>query len=159
MSGLKYIAKVLIDSDPSGVSEPIESPPIKTLFGLTEFVSAADELFEGNGLTLEQYISVIDAIYSGQEEVEKLFELHCSPDFVLACENDELRSELLIKDVLALGTSLPPIATGPSDELLKHAIYLGLHNFGAGLSTPLPVEFRNIIFHMFSSGDGEYVSY
>jgi hypothetical protein len=141
-------------------SDKIQTPPSKTLYGMVEFVSAADELLEGSDFTVEQYIAVIDAIYSGHEEVEKLYELHCSPDFLLACEDEDLRGALLIKSIMALGTGLPPVASapsdGPSDELLKYAIYTGIHNFSASLSIPAPTEFRNIIYHMFSSGDGEY---
>lgn len=145
-------------ADGDDESIEIKSPPSKTLYGLVEFVSAADELLEGNDLTAEQYIAVIDAIYSGHEEVEKLFELHCSPDFLLACEDEDLRGALLIKSIMALGTGLPPVASapsGPSDELLKYAIYSGIHNFGTNLAIPVPREFRNIIYHMFSSGDGK----
>lgn len=154
VSGLKSIAKVLLGCR-SEEADEINSPPTKNLYGLTEFVSAADELWESNDLTLEQYIAVIHAILSGHEEAENLFNLHCNPDFILACNDDELRSDLLRKDIMVLGTSIPPIDDGPSDELLKHAIYTGLHNFGTELSSPLPTDFRNIIFHMFSSGDGE----
>eukprot|EP00956_Cyclotella_meneghiniana_P021468 scaffold39184_cov22-Cyclotella_meneghiniana.AAC.1 len=46
----------------------------------------------------------------------------------------------------------------PSDDQLKWAIHMGIHNFGAILPDQLvPVEFRNIIYHMFSSGDGTFV--
>ena len=39
--------------------------------------------------------------------------------------------------------------------MLKWAIHTGIHNFGISLSSEdqLPVEFRNILYHMFSSGD------
>ncbi|KAL7503444.1 hypothetical protein ACHAXN_001242, partial [Cyclotella atomus] len=159
VSGLKAIAKVILDSEGADddESDKIQTPPSKTLYGMVEFVSAADELLEGSDFTVEQYIAVIDAIYSGHEEVEKLYELHCSPDFLLACEDEDLRGALLIKSIMALGTGLPPVASapsdGPSDELLKYAIYTGIHNFSASLSIPAPTEFRNIIYHMFSSGD------
>ena len=59
--GLKSIAKVLLNGKNEG-ADGIKSPPTKTLYGLTEFVLAADELLEGNDLTSEQYIAVIHAI-------------------------------------------------------------------------------------------------
>ena len=147
---MKSIAKVLLDSEDA---DEKWTPPSKTIFGLYEFVSCADELFANKDLTAEQYVAVIDAIYSGHPEVESMFELHMNPDFLLACDNEDLRGSLLIKDIMALATSLSLAQTEPSDNELKYAINVGLHNFGASLSDPLPDEFRTILFHMFSSGD------
>lgn len=156
MFGLKAIANVLLGTDDTANDKSdIKSPPSKTIFGMFEFISAADKLLIDGDFTAEQYVTVVDAIYSGKGEVEKLFELHCCPDFLLACENEELRGALLIKDLMVLGNSLPLINAGPSDDMLKWAIHTGIHNFGANLSIALPVEFQNIIYHMFSSGDGE----
>ena len=162
--GLKAIAKVLKPGtiESSNATDDllnIDSPPSKTIFSLLQFISAADELFDSQDLTADQYVAVIDAIYSDHPEAEKLFDLHCNPDFLLACDDDVLRGELLIKDIVVLGRTLPSIAPEePSDNQLKWAIHMGIHNFGASLPDQLvPVEFRNIIYHMFSSGDGTFV--
>lgn len=161
---LKAIAKVLEpgtfeSSNIEDDSSQIVSPPSKTIFGLQEFISAADELFDGHDITADQYVAIIEAIYSANPEAEKLFELHCNPDFLLACDDENLRGELLIKDIMVLAHTLPAIAPEePSDDQLKWAIHMGIHNFGTSLSDPLSVEFRNIIYHMFSSGDGKFVA-
>ena len=148
MTGLKAVAEVLLGR------ENADEPPSKTIFGLVDFISCADELLSENDLTAEQYVSVVDAIFSSHPEVEKMFELHFSPDFLLACDDEDLRGSLLIKDIMALATSLPPLhSQESSDAELKYAINIGLHNFAASLSDPLPDEFRTVLFHMFSSGD------
>jgi hypothetical protein len=135
------------------VDEEVKSPPNRSIFSLTEFIETADELLLGRDLTAEQYITVVWAIYSGHAEVEKLFDLHGCPDFLLACDSEDFRLALLMRDLLSLGKTLPLITVGPSDELLKWAIHTGLHNFSETIATEMPSEFKTIIYHMFSSGD------
>eukprot|EP00804_Cyclotella_cryptica_P011421 CCRYP_016373-RD/>CCRYP_016373-RD protein AED:0.41 eAED:0.41 QI:0/0.5/0/1/1/1/3/0/754 len=150
--GLKAIASVLLgDNNAKEVAKDINCP--QTIFSLIEFVEVADDLLSCSDLTNEQYVALVDAIYSGHPEVEKIFDLHCCPDFLLACDSEDFRVSLLTRELLSLAKTLPPIIAVPSDEQLKWAIHTGLHNFTANLSIAIPDEFRNIIYHMFSSGD------
>ena len=117
--GLKAIANVLLgneNSDQKGAGSKRSSSI--SMESLTQFISAADELFEGGDLITERYITVIDAIYCGHQDVENLFDLYGSPDFIIACgdsEPENVRGALLIRDIMSLSNVLPPISTRPSD--------------------------------------------
>ena len=128
-----------------------------TIFSLTDFVIQADELFDTNDLSAQQYATLLNAIFSGHSSVQSLFDLYHNPDFLLAVDADEdLRESLCSRDLLHLGKKLEPLSPieeEQDDNLLKWAIKTSLHNFATTLSTELPQEFVNIIYHMFSSGD------
>mmetsp|Transcript_15228 Transcript_15228/g.33217 ORF Transcript_15228/g.33217 Transcript_15228/m.33217 type:complete len:309 (-) Transcript_15228:505-1431(-) len=154
--GLKAIATILLS--PS-ISESDNASVVRTkqismtIFGLTDFVIAADELFESSDFTAQQYATLLNAIFSGNSSVQSLFDLYHNPDFLLACDAD-LRASLCLRDLLRLGKKLEPLQpNSQDDENLKWAIRTGVHNFAARMSTELPEEFISIIYHMFSSGD------
>ncbi|EED95156.1 predicted protein [Thalassiosira pseudonana CCMP1335] len=147
VNGLKSIAALILQNKAF-------EPATKSIFGLVEFVATADALFENEDLSTKQYITLVDAIFSGHEEVEKLFDLYCCPDFLLACESGDSRQELLFRDLLNLSTMLTPIEKNSEerdDNLLKWAVHTGIHNLSTRVL--MPQEFINIIYHMFSSGD------
>lgn len=147
VNGLKSIAALILQNKAF-------EPATKSIFGLVEFVASADALFENEDLSTKQYITLVDAIFSGHEEVEKLFDLYCCPDFLLACESGDSRQELLFRDLLNLSTMLTPIEKNSEerdDNLLKWAVHTGIHNLSTRVL--MPQEFINIIYHMFSSGD------
>jgi len=160
--GLKNIAAILLDdksspsvskSDDGNVTDTNQSS--MTIFGLTDFVIAADELFESSDLTAQQYITLLDAFFSGHSSVQTLFDLYHNPDFLLACDSDaDLVASLCLRDLLHLGTKLELLQPNSQDDAhLKWAIKTGIHNFATKMSTELPQEFVQIIYHMFSSGD------
>lgn len=159
VQGLKTIAKILLDvksfdQDEDSVADPKQTS--MTIFGLTDFVISADELFESNDLTAQQYTTLLNAIFTGHTSVQSLFDLYHNPDFLIACDSDEdLRSSLCLRDLLHLGKKLEPMQPQSSqdDGLLKWAIKTGIHNFASSLPSEMPQEFVNIIYHMFSSGD------
>lgn len=128
-----------------------------TIFSLTDFVVCADSLYEVNDLTANQYITLLNAIFARKPEVLALQSLYHNPDFILACDSEDVRESLYLRDLLHLGQRLEPLMLGSiesqGDGLLKWSIKTGLHNFSASMSSELPQEFVNIIYHMFSSGD------
>jgi hypothetical protein len=144
--GLKDIASVLIGgSDKDAMllmEEGAAKKSAKTIFGLSEFVIATDELYECNDFTTEQYVTLLDAIFSDDEDIERLFDLYQNPDFILACDTENNRCSLLLRDLLHIGQKLSPINS--DDTLLKWAIHTGVHNFAAGTSD-VPKEFVNIM--------------
>lgn len=166
VEALKAIAKILLN-------ENDEQKSSTTLFSLTDFIICADELWDSSDLNSQQYITLVHAIFSGHSSVQALFDLYHNPDFLLAVDgNDDLRGELLLRDLLHLAKRdlellrprTPALneaaekededVISDNDELLKHAIRLGMHNFAEGISSkPLDKEFVHIIYHMFSSGD------
>ena len=162
IQGLKSIANILLAAeslpsiDENGtVTDPVQTN--MTIFSLTDFVIQADELFDTNDLSAQQYATLLNAIFSGHSSVQSLFDLYHNPDFLLAVDADEdLRESLCSRDLLHLGKKLEPLSPieeEQDDNLLKWAIKTSLHNFATTLSTGLPQEFVNIIYHMFSSGD------
>jgi hypothetical protein len=146
VKGLKDIASVLIGgSDEDAMllmEEGAAKKSAKTIFGLSEFVIATDELYECNDFTTEQYVTLLDAIFSDDEDIERLFDLYQNPDFILACDTENNRCSLLLRDLLHIGQKLSPINS--DDTLLKWAIHTGVHNFAAGTSD-VPKEFVNIM--------------
>ena len=114
----------------------------KTIFGLSEFVITADELYECNDLSTGQYVALLNAIFSDDEDIERLFDLYQNPDFLLACETETQRCSLLMRDLLHIGQKLPLINS--DDTLLKWAIHTGVHNFAAD-HEDVPKEFFNIM--------------
>ena len=118
----------------------------KTIFALSEFVIATDELYECDDLTTEQYATLLHAIFSDDEDIERLFDLYQNPDFLVACETESLRCSLLLRDLLHIALRLTPIqAMDKDDTLLKWAIHTGVHNFAASIDGDLPKEFVNIM--------------
>ena len=164
VQGLKAIVKTLLDvkasptigdGDDGSVSDTKQTS--MSIFGITDFVISADELFDSTDLTAQQYVTLLNAVLSGNSSVQPLFDLYHNPDFLLACDSDEdLRECLCLRDLLHLGKKLEPLqpqSQSQDDDLLKWAVKTGLHNFAAGMSTEMPQQFVNIIYHMFSSGD------
>ena len=150
VEGLKVIARMLINSKTS-LDDLAGS---KSIFDFIEFIVAADELFESSDLTAEQYVKLIAAIFGEDPDVENLFDLHRCPEFLEACDSDDVRQSLVLRDLLHLGKMLTPIEPiSYSDDHLKFAIHTGIHNFRSSLGSDLPQDFVNIIYHMFSSGD------
>eukprot|EP00985_Skeletonema_marinoi_P016544 scaffold8922_cov219-Skeletonema_marinoi.AAC.23 len=155
IKGLKDIASVLIggSSDEEAMllmEEGAAKKSAKTIFGLSEFVIATDELYECNDITTGQYATLLHAIFSDDEDIERLFDLYQNPDFLVACENENQRCSLMLRDLLHIGQKLTPIDS--DDTLLKWAIHTGVHNFAAS-NSDVPKEFFSIMYHMFSSGD------
>lgn len=150
VQALKAIAKVLIqDEAPPADNESTEEIAIKTpmtMFGLNDFIISADDLFETDDLTAEQYTTLVNAIFSQHPSVQSLFDLYHNPDFILACDADAgLRANLCLRDLLHLGRKLEPIQPqSQHDEKLKWAIKTGIHNFSALLSTELPKDFVKV---------------
>lgn len=159
--GLKKIAEILLSADAAPANnDNNESPRMAsmTIFGLTDFVISADELFESDDVTPLQYATLLDAIFSEHSSIKELFDLYHNPDFLLACDSDEdIAGSLCMRDLVHLAKKLEPLQpqSSASDDLLKWAIKTGIHNFSATMSadTEVPQEFVNIIYHMFSSGD------
>ena len=158
--GLKTIANILLGTNSAALEHddydsayPKETP--MSIFGITDFVIAAEELYDSNGLTEQEYVTLLDAVIMGHASVRSLFDLYHNPDFLLACDsNEDIQSSLCLRDLFHLGKKLEPLKhqSLTSDSLLKWAIKTGMHNF----STDVPEatqEFINIIYHMFSSGD------
>ena len=146
VKGLKDIAGVLIGGSDEDAMLLIEQgsakKSAKTIFGLSEFVIATDELYECDDFTTGQYVTLLHAIFSDDEDIERLFDLYQNPDFLLACDTDNERCSLLLRDLINIGQKLTPI---DSDEtLLKWAIHTGVHNFAASTSD-VPKEFFNIM--------------
>ncbi|KAK1734694.1 hypothetical protein QTG54_014567 [Skeletonema marinoi] len=146
IKGLKDIASVLIggSSDEEAMllmEEGAAKKSAKTIFGLSEFVIATDELYECNDITTGQYATLLHAIFSDDEDIERLFDLYQNPDFLVACENENQRCSLMLLD-----------SNDSDDTLLKWAIHTGVHNFAAS-NSDVPKEFFSIMYHMFSSGD------
>ena len=162
VQGLKAVAKILIDGkeeqELTAGTDAMETA--MTIFSLTDFVICADSLYEVNDLTANQYITLLNAIFAGKPEVLALQSLYHNPDFILACDSEDVRESLYLRDLLHLGQRLEPLMLGSiesqGDGLLKWSIKTGLHNFSASMSSELPQEFVNIIYHMFSSG-GRFV--
>ena len=147
--GLKAIASVLIGGMTSDEMLLMEEgaankKSAKTIFGLSEFVIATEELYESSDLTTEQYATLLHAIFSDDEDMERLFDLYQNPDFLLACDTDELRYNLLLRDLLHIGQKMAPIEACDNDTLLKWSIHTGIHNFAA-TNGDLPKEFVNIM--------------
>lgn len=161
VQGLKAMAKILLSVkalpaiDEDGPDVPGTNESAMTVFGLTDFIVCADELFESNDLTAQQYATLLDAIFSGHSAVLSLFDLYHNPDFLLACDSDDdLRGSLCLRDLHHLARQLEPVNPQTQDvELLQWAIKTGIHNFSASMATELPKEFVNVIKHMFTSGD------
>jgi hypothetical protein len=159
VQGLKAIADILIGTNASPANDEIHVFPRQasiTISGLTDFVVSASELYDSADVTMQQYATLLDAIFSGHSSVQALFDLYHNPDFLLACNTDDFLS-LCKRDLLHLAKKLEPLEQQSSagDDILKWAIKTGLHNFYATMSvdTEVPQEFVNIIYHMFSSGD------
>jgi hypothetical protein len=158
--GLKAIANILLNSSPevNKSNEYNTDYPTKTsmtIFGITDFVISAEELYDSNDLSEQEYVTLLDAIIVGHASVRALFDLYHNPDFLLACDsNEDIQSSLCLRDLFHLGKKLEPLQPQPEtdDGLLKWAIKTGIHNFSADVPE-LSQEFINIIFHMFSSGD------
>jgi len=147
IKGLKDIASVLIggSSDEEAMllmEEGAAKKSAKTIFGLSEFVIATDELYECNDITTGQYATLLHAIFSDDEDIERLFDLYQNPDFLVACENENQRCSLMLRDLLHIGQKLTPIDS--DDTLLKWAIHTGVHNFAAN-NSDVPKEFFNIM--------------
>lgn len=162
VKGLKAIAKVLLAADAEALPSIDENGTVSNaelnLFGLTDFIIQADELFDCEDLDSAQYTSLLNAIFSGHAPVNALFDLYHNPDFLLAVDNDEdVRESLMMRDLLHLGKKLEPLPLSRSlqeeENMLKWAVMTGLHNFSTTLQAELPPEFINIIYHMFGSGD------
>ncbi len=146
VKGLKEIASVLMGSSDEDamllMEEGAPKTSAKTIFGLSEFVIATDELYESNDVTTEQYVTLLHAIFSDDEDIERLFDLYQNPDFLLACDTENDRSSLLLRDLLHIGKRLNPIKS--DDSMLKWAMHTGVHNFAASTSN-VPKEFFNIM--------------
>ena len=147
VKGLKDIARVLIGGGSNEdalllMEEGAAKKSAKTIFGLSEFVIAVDELYECNDLTTGQYVTLLHAIFSDDEDVERLFDLYQNPDFLVACETENQRCSLMLRDLLHIGQKLTPIES--DDTLLKWAIHTGVHNFAAS-NSDVPKEFFNIM--------------
>ena len=147
VKGLKDIASVLIGGGSNEdalllMEEGAAKKSAKTIFGLSEFVIAVDELYECNDLTTGQYATLLHAIFSDDEDVERLFDLYQNPDFLVACETENQRCSLMLRDLLHIGQKLTPIES--DDTLLKWAIHTGVHNFAAS-NSDVPKEFFNIM--------------
>lgn len=156
--GLKAIANILLNSSPE-VDESNEynadSPKKMSIFGITDFVISAEELYDSNDLSEQEYVTLLDAIIIGHASVLALFDLYHNPDFLLACDsNEDIQASLCLRDLFHLGKKLEPLQpqSETDDGLLKWAIKTGIHNFSADVPE-VSQEFINIIFHMFSSGD------
>lgn len=147
VKGLKDIASVLIGGGSNEdalllMEEGAAKKSAKTIFGLSEFVIAVDELYECDDLTTGQYVTLIHAIFSDDEDIERLFDLYQNPDFLDACKTENERCSLMLRDLLHIGQKLTPIET--DDTLLKWAIHTGVHNFAAS-NSDVPKEFFNIM--------------
>ena len=75
VQGLKDIASVLIGGGSNEdalllMEEGAAKKSAKTIFGLSEFVIAVDELYECDDLTTGQYVTLIHAIFSDDEDIE-----------------------------------------------------------------------------------------
>ena len=155
--GLKAIANILLGTGTApeiDIGYP-ETTPV-SIVGITEFIIIAEELYESNDITEQEYVTLLDAIIVGHDSVLSLFDLyHNNPDFQLACDsNEDIQSSLCLRDLLHLAKKLEPLQPQSEigDSLLQWAIKTGVHNF----STSVPdvtQDFIKIIFHMFSSGD------
>ena len=84
IQGLKSIANILLAAeslpsiDENGtVTDPVQTN--MTIFGLTDFVIQADELFDTNDLSAQQYATLLNAIFSGHSSVQSLFDLYHNP--------------------------------------------------------------------------------
>ena len=159
VQGLLAIAVILLGADASPANDEMKVFPRQTsisISGLTDFVVSASELYDSADVTVQQYATLLDAIFSGHSSVQALFDLYHNPEFLLACNTDDYLS-LCKRDLLHLAEKLEPLEQQSStgDDILKWAIKTGLHNFYATMSadTEVPQEFVNIIYHMFSSGD------
>lgn len=159
VQGLKAIAKMLLatetlsptddDKQEKDGNDSTESTNM-TIFGLTDFIISADELFDANDLSAQQYATLLAAIFSEHPSVQSLFDLYHNPDFLLAVDSDEdLRESLCLRDLLNLGSF-----HAQTTARTRQSSQVGLHNFATTLETELPREFINIVYHMFSSGDG-----
>jgi len=154
---LHNIAKVLLANKVSS-SSFVDSNTALTLFGLTEFVVVADELFDSDEISPSEYTTLVYAIFSGQEDADALLELYNDPDFTLACDEsgeEHARTRLCFRDLKHLAKKLEPIVTTPGcndaapdyNDELKWAVKLGLHNFFGSLDD-VPRQFGSIINHM-----------
>lgn len=161
--GLKAIANILlgtkaapeIDVSDNYYNTTCPKNESMSIFGITDFVISAEELYESNDLTKQEYVTLLHAIIVGHASVLALFDLYHNPDFLLACDSDEdIQSSLCLRDLYHLGKKLEPLQprSETGDSLLKWAIKTGIHNFSADFPE-VTQEFINIIFHMFSSGD------
>ena len=84
IQGLKSIANILLAAeslpsiDENGtVTDPVQTN--MTIFSLTDFVIQADELFDTNDLSAQQYATLLNAIFSGHSSVQSLFDLYHNP--------------------------------------------------------------------------------
>jgi len=164
VDSLHSIAKVLLKNKVSS-SCFADASTTMTLFGLTEFIVVADELFASEQIAPSEYAALVNAIFSGQEDIGVLFDLYSNPDFALACDEsgeEHARTRLCFRDLKHLAKKLEPIvkttpdynnyATPDYNDKLQWAVKLGLHNFFGSLDD-VPRQFGTIIHHMFLSGD------
>ncbi len=160
--GLKAIANILLGTNTApeiDISDDynIGNPKMKSvsIFGLIDFIITAEELYDSNDLTEQEYATLLNAIIMGHDSVRSLFDLYHNPDFLLACDsNEDIQSSLCLRDLYHLAKKLEPLQPQSEidDSSLKWAIKTGVHNFSADVPK-VTQEFINIIFHMFSSGD------
>ena len=153
VDSLHSIAKVLLKNKISS-SSFADASTTPTLFGLTEFIIVAEELFHNEQISPSEYATLVNAIFSGQEDVDALFDLYSNPDFALACDEsgeEHARTRLCFRDLKHLAKKLEPLVTTPEYKL-RWAITLGLHNF-FGSFDDVPHQFGSIIYHMLLSGD------
>lgn len=80
MAKILLSVKALPAIDEDGPDVPGTNESAMTVFGLTNFIVCADELFESNDLTAQQYATLLDAIFSGHSAVLSLFDLYHNPD-------------------------------------------------------------------------------
>ena len=81
VQGLKAIAQILLRDEFDDSTVDMKQPMKMTIFGLTNFVTCADGLYESGDVTAQEYATLLNAIFSGHAGIESLFDLYHNPDF------------------------------------------------------------------------------
>jgi len=114
--GIKSFAELLIDSEDDVI--PVETPTkqsLRTIWGLIDFVTSAEDLFLSGDLTREDYATLVNAIFAGQSLVQALYHLYQNRTFRYEYGWDESLAESIhLRDLLRVAKN--PCLSMPQDS-------------------------------------------
>ena len=121
ISGLKYFAQVLIESDIDDLEIEEGIQPFWTASGLINFVTSAMDLFRSADLTRQQYATLVNAVFAGQSLIEALYHVFKNPRFLFKKSRDanHAQSNFHLRDLVRIAKKNHDVTMPQDSSMLK----------------------------------------
>ena len=121
VNGLKCFADILIKDGDDAIKITQENQPLRTIPGLMNFVTSAEDLFDSKDLTRQEHATLVVAIFAGHTMIEALQHLFQNRRFRFKCTPDEFHAEnsFHLRDLVRIAKKLGLRMTQDSSMLKK----------------------------------------